>query len=77
MTEKYIEETIRSDRMTLSQLIWRFLRRQPNGYLERVLDFNPNLSLDQPYLTVGSKVRLPVVDIEDKPRPSSVIRIFD
>ena len=77
MIEKYVEETIRTEQMTLSQLIWKFLRRQPNGYLERVLEFNPGLSVTQQFLTVGSKVRLPVVDIEDKPRPTSVIRIFD
>ncbi|MGT2467438.1 hypothetical protein ACVOMV_25015 [Mesorhizobium atlanticum] len=77
MTEKYIAETIKSERMTLSQVIWRLLRRQPVGYLERVLAFNQDLSLQFPYLTVGSVVTLPVEDITDEKRNADVIRLWD
>lgn len=76
MTEKFVEEVIRSEEMTLSQVIWRFLRRQPRGYLERVLAFNQDLSLTQPYLPVGMVLRLPVEDIADK-KPSDTIRLWD
>ncbi|TIR24039.1 MAG: phage tail protein [Mesorhizobium sp.] len=77
MTEKYIAETIKSEQMTLSQVIWRLLRRQPVGYLERVLAFNQHLSLQFPYLSVGSVVKLPVEDITDEKRNADVIRLWD
>lgn len=77
MTEKFIAEVIKTERMTLSQVIWRLLRRQPAGYVERVLAFNQDLSLDQPFLTVGSTVRLPVEDISDQPKKAAVIRLWD
>lgn len=77
MTQKFIAETIKSEHMTLSQVIWRLLRRQPVGYLERVLSFNQDLSLQSPYLTVGSVVKLPVEDITDEAKKSDVIRLWD
>ncbi len=77
MTEKFIAETIKSEEMTLSQVIWRMLRRQPVGYLERVLAFNQDLSLQFPFLTVGSVVNLPVEDITDEAKKSDVIRLWD
>ncbi|TIS37492.1 phage tail protein [Mesorhizobium sp.] len=77
MTEKYIAETIKSERMTLSQVIWRLLRRQPVGYLERVLAFNQDLSLQAPFLRVGSVVKLPVEEITDEARKTDVVRLWD
>ncbi|RWM29393.1 phage tail protein [Mesorhizobium sp.] len=77
MTEKFIAETIKSEEMTLSQVIWRLLRQQPIGYLERVLAFNQDLSLQAPYLTVGTVVKLPVEEITNEPRQTDVIRLWD
>lgn len=77
MTEKFIAEMIKSEHMTLSQVIWRLLRRQPVGYLERVLAFNQDLSLQSPFLTVGSIVKLPVEEISDQAKKSDVIRLWD
>jgi phage tail protein X len=77
VSEKFIAETVRCEEMTLSQLIWRLLRRQPVGYLERVLNFNPNMVSGSPYLTVGSVVKLPIENIEDQAGNSDVVRLWD
>lgn len=77
MTQKYIAETIKAERMTLSQVIWRLLRRQPVGYIDRVMAFNQDLSLQGPFLQVGTVVKLPVEDIEDRARGPEVIRLWD
>lgn len=77
MTEKFIEETVKTEEMTLSQLVWRLLRRQPIGYLERVLDFNRNVESAETYLPVGTVVRLPIENIADNPRKTEIIRPWD
>lgn len=78
MTEKVVVEVVRAEHMTLSQLIWRMFRRQPRGYLERVLAANQNLSLQAPFLTVGASVRLPVEDVAEIDQARiDVVRLWD
>lgn len=52
-------ETVVRPNMTLSKMIWLTFKRQPSGYIERVLDINPYLS-DQLILAVGTKVVFPL-----------------
>ncbi len=78
MSEKFLTEIVRSERMSLSQLIWRLFRRQPRGYLERVLEANQDLALQTPFLTVGTTVKLPIDDVPIVDRaPDVVIRLWD
>ena len=77
MNEKYITEVIKSEMMTLSQLVWRLFHRQPVGYLERVLEFNRELSWQGPYLKVGSTVMLPIENVDGQSANESVIRLWD
>lgn len=78
MTEKFVTEVIRTERMTLSQVVWRMLRRQPRGYVERVLEANQDLSLQTPFLTVGTVVKLPLEDVDrDEATQAPVVRLWD
>jgi phage tail protein X len=77
VSEKYLTEVIKTEMMTVSQLVWRLLRRQPTGYVERVLELNRGISSQGPFLTVGSTVMLPLENIDNQSADASVIRLWD
>lgn len=65
---------------TLPQIIWRLLKRQPKGYLEIVLDFNPGLASslnDAHEVPVGTTIRFPLDLIPPAREPRKVIRLWD
>lgn|GEM_PF-805698 len=80
MTTTVLEETVRAEGYTLSQIIWRLLRRQPKGFLETVLAYNPGLS-DLGYeIPVGTIVRIPLDEIPSEDEQSSdaeVVNLWD
>jgi phage tail protein X len=70
-----IEETVRTEGLTVSRLVWAFLQKQPPGYIEKVLDLNPGLSAD-PFIPVGTVIKLPVEESFSE-APETVIRLWD
>lgn len=80
MTQAVLEEVVKAEGFTLSQIIWRLLRRQPKGFVEAVLAFNPELA-DQGYqLPVGTVVRIPLDAIPSADMETSkaeVISLWD
>lgn len=69
-------ETVTSEGFTLARMVWRLLRRQPRGYVERVHDANPGLAALGPELPVGTVVKFPLEDIEPANQPKAV-RLWD
>jgi phage tail protein X len=70
-----IEETIRVEGMTVSQLVWAFLKRKPDGYVEKVFDLNPGIAA-QTTIPVGTVVKLPVEELPAD-APETVVRLWD
>lgn len=60
MTQPVLEETVKAEGFTLSQIIWRLLRRQPAGFVETVLAFNPELADLGYQIPVGTVIRIPL-----------------
>lgn len=69
--------TVRSEGMTVSRIIWQFLRRQPPGYLEQVLVANPGLADKGPLLPVGTVINMPLEAIPPVQQPRKLVRLFD
>lgn len=69
--------TVKSEGLTLSKIIWQFLKRQPLGYLEVVLEANPGLAGNGPFLPVGTEVILPLDNIPAVRTERSIITLWD
>lgn len=80
MTQSVIEEVVKAEGFTLSQIIWRLLRRQPDGFVEAVLAFNPGLA-DLGYeIPVGTIIRIPVDSIpqaDEQPSQRDIVNLWD
>ncbi len=68
-------ETVGMEGMTLSQVIWKRFRRQPLGYIERVLELNPGISAGI-ILSVGTVIKLPL-DLPTETAETEVVRLWD
>jgi phage tail protein X len=66
---------VKHDGMTLAFLIWITLGRQPQGFIERVLDMNPGVS-GQLVLPVGKTVILPVEEVSTQ-KAVPLVRLWD
>lgn len=74
MTE--VKETVWIEDCTLSNLIWRKFNRQPEGFVEKVLERNPGLEEAQ-FIPVGTEIIFPVSEIEERKAAQSVVRLWD
>lgn len=80
MKQSALEEVVKAEGFTLSQIIWRLLRRQPKGFVESVLAFNPGLADQGYHLPVGTIVRIPLDAIPSADEQSSkanVVNLWD
>ena len=69
-------ETVMIEGLTLASVIWRKMRRQPAGYIERVLGVNPGLSANE-IIPVGTAITFPLDNIEQKTTATGVVRLWD
>lgn len=75
MTIEIVE--VKIEGITLSNAIWRKYRRQPRGYIEKVLALNPGLS-EHVFLPVGLKIQFPVEDaVNPATANRTVVRLWD
>lgn len=68
--------TVRGEGLTLARVIWQFVKRQPAGYLERVLDANPGLA-DNHILPVGTQIVFPLEDIPAARSQRPIVKLWD
>lgn len=69
--------TVQAEGVTLSGMVWQTLKRQPVGFVEAVLDFNPGLAKLGPYLPVGTVVNFPLDAISAQQPTRQVVRLWD
>ena len=68
---------VTTEGVTLAKIIWQFLKRQPEGYLELVLEHNPGVSALGPVLPIGTAVKLPIEEIPQQTSTRTIIRLWD
>lgn len=71
-----IVDTVMIEGLTLANVIWRKYRRQPAGFIEKVLDLNPGLcsSIEIP---VGTVIKFPIEEIAKAAAKRDVVRLWD
>lgn len=69
-------ETVQSEGLTLSLIVWRLFKRKPEGYIERVLDLNPGLADLGPAIPVGTVIVFPLDGVTTAP-VRKVVRLWD
>lgn len=80
MSTTVLEETVKAEGYTLSQIIWRLLKRQPDTYLETVLAYNTGLADLGYQIPVGTVVKIPLDEIPSEDEQSSdvdVVNLWD
>lgn len=68
--------TVTQEGMTLSQWIWRTLKRQPEGLVETVLDANYGLSAAT-ILDVGVTFTIPMEAASEDQSAPQIVRLWD
>ncbi len=71
-----VTDTVRIEGLTLSNIIWRKYRRQPQGFIEKVLDLNPGLAAFVE-IPVGTVIRFPVEEVAKAEATRNVTRLWD
>lgn len=72
-----IKETVLIEDCTVANLIWRKFRRQPAGFLEKVLELNRGLSATA-LVPVGTEIVFPIDELAASSKKSTdVVRLWD
>lgn len=72
-----VSHTVQAEGYTLGRLIWKFLGRQPEGYIEQVYEANQNLAALATELPVGTVVKFPLDNIPDDTAVQQAVRLWD
>lgn len=75
--EKIETHTVNREGVTLSALIWGLFQKQPEGFIEIVLEQNPGLALMGPIIPIGTVVEFPIERLNEAQERIDVVRIFD
>ncbi len=76
MAETTIKDVVKLQGMTLAEVIWKKFRRQPTGYIERVLALNPKISLTM-RIPFNTEIIFPVENLETQAKREDVVRLWD
>lgn len=71
-----LRETVNIEGLSVSKAVWMKFRKQPLGFVERVLELNPGLSA-QKEIPVGTEILFPVDEITTSQTAARVIRLMD
>lgn len=71
-----VTDTVMIEGLTLSNIIWRKFRRQPTGYVEKVLAINPGLAATVE-IAVGTVITFPIEEVAAQTPTKNVTRLWD
>jgi phage tail protein X len=71
-----LRETVNIEGISVASAIWRKFRRQPVGFIEKVLILNPGLSAEKT-IPVGTEIVFPVEEINAEQDSARIIRLMD
>lgn len=69
-------DTVLIEGLTLANVIWRKYRRQPAGFIGKVLDLNPGLAANVE-IPVGTVIKFPIEEIAKAEASRNVTRLWD
>lgn len=75
--EKIEKHTVHREDVTLSALIWGLFQKQPEGFIEIVLEQNPGLAILGPIIPVGTVIEFPIERLNEAQDRNNIVRIFD
>lgn len=67
---------VEGEGITVSLLVWRFLKRKPPGYVEQVMELNPKVAGESIFLPVGSVITMPLL-VEEADQGVAVVSLWD
>jgi len=68
--------TVKGDNVTLGLLLWRRYKRRTDGAVEAAFALNPGIAAAGPYLTPGTVVKLPIIDLATAPPVVEAVRLW-
>ncbi len=71
-----LKETVWIEDLTLASVIWRKFGKQPQGFIEKVIEANPGIA-EQIFIPVGTEIIFPVEEMEPVSADKSVVRLWD
>lgn len=71
-----VKETVWIEDCTLANLIWRKFNRQPEGFIEKVIERNPGIEATH-FIPVGTEIVFPISEIEERKVAQPVVRLWD
>jgi len=71
-----LKETVLIEDLTLANVIWRKFGRQPEGFLEKVLNRNPGIA-GHLFIPVGTEIVFPVTELSEASADVAVVRLWD
>ncbi len=72
---KILKETVGMEDRTLANLIWRKFGKQPEGFIEKVMEINPAIA-DAVHVPVGTEISFPVDELSVVPK-KDLVRLWD
>lgn len=69
-------DTVQIEGLTLANVIWRKYRRQPEGFIGKVLDLNPGLAANVE-IPVGTVIMFPIEEVATVQATKNVTRLWD
>lgn len=75
MTETIMTDTVMIEGLTLANVIWRKFRRQPPGFIEKVISLNPGLAANIE-IPVGTVIKFPIEEIATAEKKRNLVRFL-
>jgi phage tail protein X len=77
MTGQVETVTVESEGVTVARIVWRRFRRRAPGLVEAILASNPGLAALGAYLPVGTVVRIPIPEAQEREPDVRLTRLWD
>lgn len=71
-----LKEKVMREGLTAAQVIWIKFRRQPKGFLEKVIALNPVLA-ESDFVPLGTEISFPVEELAAADEAKDVVRLWD
>lgn len=71
-----LREKVMIEGLTLSAVIWKKFRRQPDGFIEKVIAMNIGVT-DFETISVGTEITFPIEEIAAVQRDTKIVRLWD
>ena len=71
-----LKEKVMREGLTAAQVVWIKFRKQPAGFLEKVIAMNPVLA-ETDYVPLGTEISFPIEELDAAQKATNVTRLWD